>query len=80
MLTSWSEVLTPATLSIASVMIRPPFPSGPPLSAYSIRARCVTPRLPPSPTTLQRSSRPSTRTASLALSPTSAWDSVEALT
>ena len=32
MLTSWSEQLTPATLSIASVLIRPP------ASAYSIRA------------------------------------------
>ena len=40
-------------------------------SAYSIRPRWVNPRLPPSPTTLQRSSSPSTRTASLALSPTS---------
>ena len=80
MLTSWSEELTPATLSIASVLIRPPLPSGPPLSAYSIRARWVRPRLPPSPTTLQRRSRASTRTASLALSPTSAWDSVDAFT
>ena len=80
MLTSWSEQLTPATLSIASVMIRPPLFPGPPLRAYSIRARCVTPRLPPSPTTLQRSSRASTRTASLALSPTSACDSVDAFT
>ena len=33
MLTSWSEQLTPATLSIASVLIRPP------ASAYSIRPR-----------------------------------------
>ena len=46
MLTSWSEQLTPATLSIASVLIRPP------ASAYSIRPRWVKPRLPPSPTTL----------------------------
>src|SRR5579875_2666688 len=30
MLTSWSEQLTPATLSMASVLIRPPVPSGPP--------------------------------------------------
>ena len=51
MLTSWSEVATPAELSIASVLMRPP------LSAYSIRPRCVKPRLPPSPTTLQRRSR-----------------------
>ena len=28
MLTSWSEQLTPATLSIASVLIRPPAPLG----------------------------------------------------
>ena len=48
MLTSWSEVSTPAELSIASVLIRPPF------SAYSMRPRCVTPRLAPSPTTLAR--------------------------
>ena len=45
MLTSWSEQLTPATLSIASVLIRPPLCSGPPLSAYSIRARCVKPEV-----------------------------------
>ena len=37
------------------------------------RPRWVTPRLPPSPTTLARSSEPSTRTPSLALSPASAW-------
>ena len=74
MLTSWSELLTPATLSIASVLILPP------ASAYSIRARCVNPRLPPSPTTLQRSSSPSMRTASLALSPASPFASLEAFT
>ena len=45
MLTSWSEVSTPAELSIASVFTRPP------VSAYSIRPRWVSPRLPPSPTT-----------------------------
>ncbi len=40
-----------------------------------MRPSCVTPRLPPSPTTLARSSAPQTRIASLALSPTSALDS-----
>ena len=50
MLTSWSEVSTPAELSMASVLIcgRP--------SAASTRPRWVTPRLAPSPTTLARSS------------------------
>ena len=48
-LTSWSEVSTPAELSIASVLMRPP------LRAYSMRPRWVTPRLAPSPTTLARS-------------------------
>ena len=48
--------------------------------ANSIRARWVRPRLPPSPTTRQRSSAASTRRLSLALSPTSAWVSLEALT
>ena len=67
MLTSWSEVSTPAELSIASVLRRTP------ASAASMRPRWVKPRLPPSPTTLQRSSRPSMRSASLARSPTSAW-------
>ena len=75
MLTSWSEVSTPAELSIASVLIRPPLPDGPPCSAYSIRPSWVQPRLPPSPTTLTRSCAPLTRIASLALSPTSACDS-----
>ena len=74
MLTSWSEQLTPATLSIASVLIRPP------PSAYSIRPRWVKPRFPPSPTTRQRNSRPSSRTGSLALSPASALVSSVALT
>ncbi len=45
MLTSWSEVSTPAELSMASVL------TSPPASAYSIRPRWVRPRLPPSPTT-----------------------------
>ena len=35
MLTSWSEQSTPAELSIASVLMRPP------ASAYSMRPRCV---------------------------------------
>ncbi len=74
MLTSWSEVSTPAELSIASVL------AWPPLSANSIRPSWVKPRLPPSPTTLQRRSFPSTRTASFALSPTSTFVSVDALT
>ena len=74
MLTSWSEVSTPAELSMKSVLIRPPS------AAYSIRPSWVSPRLPPSPTHLARSCRPSTRIASLALSPASAWVSSEALT
>ena len=74
MLTSWSEQSTPAELSIASVLIFPP------RRANSMRPRWVSPRLPPSPTTLTRSSAPSARTASLALSPASACDSVDALT
>lgn len=73
MFTSWSEVSTPALLSIASVLIRPP------LRANSIRPSWVAPRLPPSPTTLARRSSPLTRIASLALSPTSALDSETAL-
>ena len=74
MLTSWSEVSTPAELSIASVLTCTP------ARAASIRPSWVTPRLPPSPTTLHRSAFPLTRIASLALSPTSALVSVEALT
>ena len=74
MLTSWSEQSTPAELSMASVLMRPP------ATAYSIRPSCVSPRLPPSPTTRARSSRPSTRTASVSRSPTSASVSSEALT
>ena len=50
MFTSWSEQSTPAELSMASVLIRPP------ASAYSTRPRWVNPRLPPSATTVQRSS------------------------
>ncbi len=48
MLTSWSEQSTPAELSIASVLIRPPARSN------STRPKAVTPRLPPSPITLAR--------------------------
>ena len=65
-LTSWSEVSTPAELSIASVLILPP------AIAYSMRARWVKPRLPPSATALARSSLAAMRQASLAWSPTSA--------
>ena len=74
MFTSWSEVSTPALLSMASVLILPP------CCANSIRPSWVSPRLPPSPTTLTRRSAPSTRIASLALSPTSACVSVDAFT
>ncbi|SKV10607.1 Uncharacterised protein [Mycobacteroides abscessus subsp. abscessus] len=48
MLTSWSEQSTPAELSSASVLTRPPFNSN------SMRPRDVRPRLPPSPITLAR--------------------------
>ena len=74
MFTSWSEQSTPAELSMASVFTRPP------ASAYSTRARWVSPRFPPSATTLLRSSVASMRTASLARSPTSASVSVLAFT
>ena len=74
MLTSWSEVSTPAELSMKSVFTRPP------PSAYSIRAAWVSPRLPPSATTRARSAGASTRTASLARSPASACVSCVALT
>ncbi|MCY1420104.1 hypothetical protein D9M71_357160 [compost metagenome] len=67
MLTSWSEQSTPPALSMKSVL------QAPPLRPNSTRASWVMPRLPPSPTTFTRSSRPSTRRPSLALSPTSAW-------
>ncbi len=43
MLTSWSEVSTPAELSMKSVF------TSPPPSAYSTLASCVSPRFPPSP-------------------------------
>ena len=74
MFTSWSEVSTPAELSMKSVLIRPP------ASAYSIRPAWVTPRLPPSATTLARSAVASMRTASLARSPASPCDWVLAFT
>ena len=74
MLTSWSEQSTPAELSMKSVLSRPP------RNAYSVRARWVMPRFAPSPITFARRSAPSTRSASLARSPTSAWLSVRALT
>ena len=74
MLTSWSEVSTPAELSMKSVFTRPP------PSANSILAAWVRPRLPPSPITLARSWLASTRTASLDRSPTSAFDCAAALT
>ncbi len=74
MFTSWSEQSTPPELSMKSVLMRPP------PSAYSTRPSWVRPRLPPSPTTLQRSSAPSALTASLARSPASAWLSRVAFT
>ena len=67
MFTSWSEVSTPAELSMASVFTCPPD------RANSIRPNWVQPRLPPSPITRQRSSVASARMPSLALSPTSTW-------
>ena len=79
MLTSWSEVSTPAELSMKSVLTRPPSVAAAP-SAYSIRPSWVSPRLPPSPMHLARTSRPSTRIASFALSPASACVSVRPLT
>ena len=74
MLTSWSEVSTPAELSMKSVLMRPP------RSAYSIRPSWVRPRFPPSPTHWARRSRPLMRIASLALSPASALVSLAAFT
>ena len=74
MLTSWSEVSTPAELSMKSVLILPP------QVAYSMRPSWVRPRLPPSPTQRARTCAPLTRSPSLALSPTSALVSVSALT
>ena len=75
MFTSWSEVSTPAELSMKSVLTRPP------PSAYSILASWVRPEVP------ALADRPwparwaaSTRTASLDRSPASAWTWLEALT
>ena len=79
MLTSWSEVSTPAELSMKSVLMRPPSPSTP-RRAYSMRPSWVSPRLPPSPTHRARRSSPLTRMASLALSPASAWVSSDDFT
>ena len=75
MFTSWSEQSTPAALSIKSVNDAPSL-----AKAYSIRARCVIPRLPPSPITLVSRSLPLIRKLSLALSPASAWLSSDDLT
>ncbi len=63
MFTSWSEVSTPAELSMASVLMRTP------AREASTRPSWVNPRLPPSPTTRTRRSAPLMRIASLALSP-----------
>ena len=64
MLTSWSEVSTPAELSMASVLMRPPaWPK-------AMRPAWVKPRLAPSPTTLTRSSSALIRKGSVDLSPT----------
>ena len=57
MLTSTSEVLTPAELSMASVLSRTP------RSAASMRPRWVMPRLAPSPITLRADSAPVMRIA-----------------
>ncbi|GAV36774.1 hypothetical protein ROTAS13_04462 [Roseomonas sp. TAS13] len=79
MFTSWSEVLTPAELSSASVFSRTPGLS-PWARAASIRPAWVMPRLAPSPSTRARSWLPLTRSASLARSPASAWVSPEPFT
>ena len=73
-LTSWSLQSTPAELSIASVLWRPP------CWLYSVRPRCVIARFAPSPITFARSSLALMRTLSFTLSPTSPCDSVLALT
>jgi hypothetical protein len=74
MFTSWSEVSTPAELSMKSVLTSPPW------RANSILAAWVSPRLPPSPITFARSCVASMRTASLDLSPASACTSRLAFT
>ena len=73
MLTSWSELSTPAELSIASVLISTP------LSAASTRPSWVTPRLPPSPTTRAAQISTVDADAVVGLVPDLAWLSVEAL-
>ena len=73
-LTSTSEVLTPAELSMASVLSRMP------AKAASTRPRWVMPRLAPSPITLQRKSAPLMRMASLARSPAASSLSLDART
>ena len=74
MLTSWSEQSTPPELSMASVL------TSPPARAYSTRAACVNPRLPPSATTRHLSSRALIRTVSFDRSPTIACDSLDDFT
>ncbi|MNL07946.1 hypothetical protein D3C87_1286450 [compost metagenome] len=66
MLTSTSDELTPAELSMASELQRPP------LRPKPMRPFWVTPRFAPSPMTRARTSSAATRIASLARSPTSA--------
>jgi hypothetical protein len=73
MLTSLSEVSTPALLSMKSVLIRPP------RSANSIRPAWVTARFAPSPTTFARISLASARSESFDGSPTALWLWVDAL-
>ena len=79
MLTSLSEQSTPAELSMKSGLSRPPLPPAP-WRPNSIRPAWVQPRLPPSPITRARTSRPSTRMVSLAWSPTAAFASPVAFT
>ena len=57
-----------------SVLMRPP------RIANSIRPRCVNPRLPPSPTTRERTWLPLMRTLSFVRSPASAFVSFECFT
>ena len=69
MLTSWSEASTPAELSMASVLTRMP------ASAASTRPSWVRPEVAALADDPDAQLRPSTRIASLALSPTWALDS-----
>ncbi len=73
MLTSMSEELTPAELSIASVLIWPP------RRANSIRPRCVTREIGTFADDLRPDLAALTRIASLARSPTRPWVSLDAL-